>query len=263
MITLVLRQAAWIRTALGLHPHPKSQVVPFHSQNWEGFRERSFSEKQARDILEAFITGDDSLAVWHKNRHRTTYRIDPSFERRYPVFLKYYNCRSLTMFNPRTYIRYLHPLKAFRLSFLLAARQVETTRVLLCLRDRKRNIGANWLVATEGIPGCINLRVWVKKQYPGLSREEKETFVKRLAEYVAQINLRGILHGDLASNILMKPDEKCFYMIDLESVRIFGPMLKRDRMNQFKRFLKQLPEIKDDDQMPRILYQTYEKRYQE
>jgi hypothetical protein len=263
VINLVLRQVAWIRTALGLFPHPESRVVPFHYRNWEGYRERSFSEKQVQDLLEAFLSGDADLMVCHLNRHRTTYRIDPSPERNFPVFLKFYNCRSLPMFSPKTYIRSLHPLKAFRLSYLLADRQIETARVLFCLRDRRRNMGANWLLATEGIPGCINLSVWFRKQYPGLSRDEKEILIKHLADYMARINRKGILHGDLAVNLLMIPDKMLFYMIDLDSVRIFGTMLKQDRIKQFGRFLNQLPEIKSDKEMQKTLYRIYEERYQE
>jgi hypothetical protein len=263
VIALVLRQVAWIRTALGLFPHPKSRVVPFQYRNWEGYRERSFSEKQVQDLLEAFLSGDAGLRVCHTNRHRTTYRIDPSPERHFPVFLKFYNCRSLPMLSPKTYICSLHSQKAFRLSFLLADRHVETARVLFYLRDRRRNMGANGLLATEGIPDCINLRVWVRKQYPGLNREEKEIMMKHLAEYVARVNRRGILHGDLSSNLLMIPDQKRFYMIDLDSIRIVGPMLKRDRIKQFRRFINHLPEIKSDKEMPKILYRIYEERYQE
>ena len=242
---------------MGLYPHPSDQVEPFQADEWKGYRDRSFPEKQVGDILKAFLSQDSALSVCHQSRHRTTYRINGNTGGMTAVFLKHYQCRKLALYNPRSYFRFGHARKSFRLSNLIAKTGIGTPRVLFYLRENSAGLGSDALLATGQLPGFQDLRPWVKQRYPLLNNREKEAFAKALASFMARLHQNGICHGAFDSSTLLDPDTYQFCLIDLDHVRIFGSMLTRDRTKQLKILLERLPEIGADEKMSHLFHETY------
>jgi serine/threonine protein kinase len=264
MMTTILRQTAWIRAAFGLYPHPMEQVVPFgewppdHERPWVGFRDRSFPEDQVRAVLDAFLKHDPSLMIVHQTRHRTTYRIEPGPDRKTTVFMKHYRCRPLSLLNPRNVLRLGHARKSFRLSYLLAETGIPIAGVLFYLHEKGGGVRRDFLLGTEGLTGSHSLRAWMRVRYPSLSRKEKEEFVKELARFIAMLHQSGVCHGDLESNTLVVAGKHPFFLIDLDSIRIFGPLLNRDRRKQLNTLERRLPEIGTNGEIRQLFLKTYE-----
>ena len=97
------------------------------------------------------------------------------------------------------------------------------------------------------------------KCYPSLEWLEKKEFICELAKFVSRLLSNKILHGDLGSNIMIHPKPFRFYIIDLDSIRIYGSILKRDRERQLTMFMKKFPEISNDNKISVLFRQVYEK----
>lgn len=257
MIPLIQRQVAWVQAAFGFYPHPLKQVQPFQEGDWGGYRDRSFPEERVREILKVFLSQDPALSACHESRRRTTYRIDLSLEKKVTVFLKHYGCRRLPLYNPRSYLRWAHARKSFRLTYLLVKTGIPTAKVLFYLRENRAGIRSDCLLATEGLSESLDLKSWMAKRYPALEPSEREVFVKELARFIARLHQNGICHGDFESNILVVPGPYPFYLIDLESVRTFGSMLMRDRRKQLNTFVRRLQKIGVEEEFFHLLRQTY------
>jgi tRNA A-37 threonylcarbamoyl transferase component Bud32 len=257
LIALIHRQVAWIQAAFGAYPDPSGFLQPFHEQGWEGCRDPSFPEDRVREILSAYQRRDPALSVWHQSRHRTTYRMDLDLEKKVTVFLKHYGCRRLPLYNPRSYLRWAHARKSFRLAHLLVKTGIPTAKVLFYLRENRAGVRSDCLLATEEVSNSPDLKSWMKDRYPSLSLHEKEAFAKELARFLATLHRNGICHGDFESNTLVSPGPYRFCLIDLESVRTFGSMLNRDRKKQLATLFRRLPAIGADDQIRQLFLQTY------
>lgn len=257
MIALIQRQVAWVQAAFGFYPDPSGLLQPFHEQGWEGYRDPSFPEERVREILKVFLSRDPALSVCHESRHRTTYRIDLDLEKKVSVFLKHYGCRRLPLYNPRSYLRWAHARKSFRLAHLLVKTGIPTAKVLFYLRESRAGVRSDCLLATEEVSNSLDLKSWMKDRYPSLSLHEKKAFAKELARFLATLHRNGICHGAFDSSILLDPVTYQFYLIDLESVRTFGSMLNRDRKKQLTALFRRLPAIGADDKTRQLLLQTY------
>ena len=259
--TLLRRQLDWLRAAFGLYPHPGSRLESFVWKSWEGYRDRFFPKDQVQGILESYLSRRQELRPMHQSRHRSTYRFEPQAGQPKAVFLKYYRSRILPLYDPKSYLRLRQPLKAFRLSYLLASKGIETARALFFLRDREGGIRADAILATEGVSDSADLRGWMSRSFPHLDEAKRDRFVLSLGRYLGALHLRGVMHGDLASNLLVIPEEGRYPMLDLDSIRIVGAILPRDRESQLRRFIGRIPELKCDHRRVELFYRAYGERF--
>ena len=65
MIPIIDRQVDWVRASIGLYPHPKPFVHSFSSREWQGYRDRSITEKEVECILELLSLHDSAFILRH------------------------------------------------------------------------------------------------------------------------------------------------------------------------------------------------------
>ena len=257
---MIFRQVAWIQAAAGLYPHPWNQVKPFHEQGWGGYRDASFPEDQVRGILKAFISCDPALSVYYQSHHRTTYRIELNMKRNVTVFLKHYRFHELSLFNPRSYLRFGHPQKSFRLFYLLEKMGIPTAKALFYLKENGKWLRSDGLLGTQEVACTMELEDWIKRRFPMLAPRERETFLTDLASFVAMLHKKGFCHGALASSTRISHESYQFYVMDLDSIRTIGSMLARDRRKDLANIEQCLMRSGCTDQTMDLFRKAYRKQ---
>ena len=153
--------------------------------------------------------------------------------------------------------------KSWRIARILRKKGILTPQPVAFLSRRTHGIPRELVLLTEGIPSGLSLRQYVRQWLEAQPTRERVTLkrhlIRRVAEFLAALHLRGIYHGDLtANNIFIEPLEHDVrvYLIDLDSVRSTRWISRRRRLKNLDELGRNFLELRLFSTSDRVRFLT-------
>lgn len=141
--------------------------------------------------------------------------------------------------------------KSWRIARILQKKGMLTPQPVALLSRRTHGIPRELVLLTEGIPSGLSLRQYVRQWLEAQPQRErvalKRHLIRRVAEFLAELHLNGVYHGDLtANNMFIEPLEHDVrvYLIDLDSVRSTRWISRRRRLKNLDELGRNFLELR-------------------
>ena len=200
-----------------------SKPVSVRIAGYQGWVVQKYDTTDFLDCLRVFLTSKlKSQTALKTSQGREVYRLGKGAGE---IYLKRYFFNRLKQYF-QTLLNVNKTQKSWRIGRILIAKGIHTPLPILYIRHKKSFIKSEHIIVTEGIANSMSLRDYVHKHFQSHKQKlsEKRRFIKSVAEFLGNLHLAGIYHGDLTgSNILIEringPGQVCVYLIDLDSIR--------------------------------------------
>ncbi|MBN2461543.1 MAG: hypothetical protein JXB60_08045 [Candidatus Cloacimonetes bacterium] len=224
-----------------------------------------------RAHLQEYLTAhQDFPEPFAKYPGRAIYSLKSDFGK---IYIKHYCIRSIKMMI-QTFFHLHKAQKSWRIAQILLARGILTPQPISLMNRWTSWHSREYILITEGIADSVSLRECGKlllseqeKMFPstfynqGINRIMlKRKLIRSVAEFLANLHLAGIYHGDLtANNILLEcqNEQWCVYLIDLDSVRSTRRISDRRRIKNLDELGRNFLDLKMLSTSDRVRFLKY------
>ena len=199
------------------------QPVFVRVADYEGWVDAMHHSEAFLDRLQSFLSWETDVCPPVKvSRTSEVYRWRAEKEM---LYVKRYRTEGL---KPaiQTLLQNHRAQKSWRTGRYLLTKGIHTPQPVFYLRRRTSALKSEHIHATAEIRNSRSLRDYVNSRFSTkrLTRDEKNKFISRAAEFLACLHRVGVYHGDLtARNILAAPTDngegERFFLIDLDAIR--------------------------------------------
>lgn len=208
---------------------------------YAGYLLKTWDFPEFREQLQLFLASEQEALT--KYPDRAVYRLKLNSSE---IYIKRYSIKSLKQ-TIQAFFQMHKAQKSWRIARALSGKGIPTPQPVAFLRRQTSSRSKEYLLITEGVAGGFSLqeygpsRIIVPEDVCPLAsfKEDKKrialkrTLIRSVAEFLGNLHLAGVYHGDLtANNILIAQcgEQWCAYLIDLDSVRSTHWISERRRL---------------------------------
>jgi len=212
----------------------ESRPVSVRIAGYQGWLIQKYDTTDFFDCMRVFLASKlKSQAAFKTSKDCEVYRLSKDGG---DIYIKRYFFYRLKQYL-QTLLDVNKAQKSCRIGRILIAKGIHTPLPILYIRHKKSFLKSEHIIVTEGIANSMSLRDYVHNHFQSYKQKlsEKRRFIKSVAEFLGNLHLAGIYHGDLTgSNILIEringPGQVCVHLIDLDSIRSTRRISTRRRL---------------------------------
>lgn len=211
---------SWFRTDNALYGSMRGRAESIKHDNWEGRRSEYLTEKEAHNILNCFfLRREKCFSLPSVSDYKDTYVGEKLLLGRQDVYLKYYRVKDAPIrIRIRNILRRCLARKSFVAFYELKKRNIKAVLPLFYVREQGSWISGRVIFASVGADS--NRTVEGLLALP-LAYEKKEQMMLNLGSYMAGLQVRGILYGEIFRNLIAidRGSYWSFLLCDLDEMR--------------------------------------------
>ncbi len=211
---------SWFRTDNALYGSMKSRTEAIKHDNWKGRRSEYLTQREAHNILSCFFSRrEECFSLLSISDYKDTYIGKNLLQGCHDVYLKFYRVKDAPVrIRIRNILRRCLARKSFAAFYELKKKNIKAVLPLFYVMEQGSWISDRVIFASVGADS--NQTVERLLTFP-LAYEQKEQMMLGLGSYVAGLQSRGILYGEIFRNLIAIDQDGSwsFMLCDLDEMR--------------------------------------------
>lgn len=211
---------SWFRTDNALYGSMKSHTEAIKHDNWKGRRSEYLTEEEAHNILSCFFSRtEECFSLLSISDYKDTYLGKNLLLGGHDVYLKFYRVKDAPVrIRIRNILRRCLARKSFVAFYELKKKNIKAVLPLFYVMEQGSWISDRVIFASVGAGS--NRTVEGLLALP-LAYEKKEQMMLNLGSYMAGLQFRGVLYGEIFRNLIAIDQGSywSFILCDLDEMR--------------------------------------------
>lgn len=249
---------SWFRTDNALYGSVNGHTEAIRHGNWKGRKSEYLTEEETHNILSCFFSRrEECFFLLSVSDYKDTYLGKNLISGGRDVYLKFYRVKDAPVqIRIRNILRRCLARKSFAVFYELKKRNVRAVLPLFYVREKGNWISDRVIFASIGADSSCTVEYILA--HP-IDYKKKEKMMLDLGSYVAGLQFRGILYGEIFKNLIAidKGNYWRFMLCDLDEMR----SVSEKRLYRYDKVIKTLAhEIEERESS---LLQHFYRGYQE